>query len=73
MTDDTPVPLETWLAEHVAGVERLRYAPSFRNRRAAEKLWARLIAESDMLEFVPELLGKPGDPKGFWHSVEARP
>lgn len=73
MTADTPSPLETWLAKHVIDVERLRYAPSFRNRRDAKKLWARLIAESERLEFVPALVGPPDDPKGFWRATELRP
>lgn len=72
MSDQAPAPLETWLAQHVSDVERLRYAPSFRNRCAAKKLWARLIAESERLEFVPALVGTPDDPKGFWRATELR-
>ncbi len=72
MTAETLAPLEAWVAQHVTDVERLRYAPSFRNRRDAKKLWARLIAESERLEFVPALVGTPDDPKGFWRATELR-
>lgn len=56
MTGSAPAPLETWLAKHVAEVDQLRYAPSFRNRRAATALWERLIRESEGLEYVPALV-----------------
>lgn len=69
---DTPVPLEAWLAQHAADVERLRYKESFRNRRPHAAVWARLIAESDLLEFVPALVGPVSDPVGFWRATELR-
>lgn len=69
---ETPSPLEAWLAKHVSDIERLRYKEWFRNRRDAKKLWARLIAESERLEFVPALVPLPGDPKSFWRATELR-
>lgn len=66
-------PLEDWLRQHDADRDQLRYAPSFRNRHETAALWARLIGESDTLEFVPALVPVPGDPAGLWRAVGAHP
>ncbi len=72
MTADTPSPLETWLAKHVADVERLRSAPSFRNSRETAELWERLISESEVLERIPEPVPSWRDPFRFLAPIGAR-
>lgn len=49
-------PLESWLDQHIPAMSRLRGTPSFHRHLTHGELWARLIAQSDRLEYEPEIV-----------------